>query len=85
MFTSRHIFSMILAALLLSGTVVSCGNSAVEETESVLAAETVPADTEPTLEDEIALQYADADYAGDDFQILSIAPGGKWYNNVTRP
>ena len=83
MFTSKHIFSVILAALLLSGTVVSCGSPAVEETESVLAAETVPAETEPTLEDEIALQYADADYAGDDFQILSIAPGGKWYNNVS--
>ena len=54
-----------------------------EEPESVLVTEAVPAETEPTLEDEIALQYADADYAGDDFQILSIAPGGKWYNNVS--
>ena len=50
---------MILAALLMSGTVVSCGSPAVEETESALETETIPAETEPTMEDEIALQYAD--------------------------
>lgn len=56
-FFTHHFSDM--AALLMSGTVVSCGSPAVEETESALETETIPAETEPTLEDEIALQYAD--------------------------
>ena len=86
--TSKRILLTLLAALLVASTAVSCNNPGEEETEPVseinAAAETeaVLVETERTLEEQIAEQYADVDYEGDTFQILSTAPGGVFYNSL---
>ena len=86
--TSKRLLLSLLAALLVVSTVVSCNNPVVEETESAPETDTTseteatPVETERILEEQIAEQYADVDYEGYTFQILSTAPGGVFYNSL---
>lgn len=74
--------SVLLALILLTGSLFACAEAAAEPGEKIVSAETEPEVTEPSNSDIIRGKFAGTGYDGAVFRILTPKPGAHFYGKT---